>query len=506
MLDAGDIVDGKYEVVGILGKGGMGTVYEGRNLRIRRRVAIKILHPAVAANPDMVKRFEREATAAARIGNNHIVDVLDLGDLADGGRYIVMEFLDGENLAARFKRLTRVPPEHLLPIVVQALDGLEAAHNAGIIHRDLKPDNVYLVPDPGTEMEFVKLLDFGVSKFLELDAPEGQLTNAGTLVGTPHYMSPEQARGKQHIDHRTDIYAIGVMMYRGLSGNVPFEGESFNDLLFRIALEEARPLEHAVPDLDPHLVAVVKRAMARDANHRYPTARDLGQALEQWLLSRGISIRQFHPLNTGRFRAAGGNPTPTPSGAPMVSPMPMATSNSFPVTTNPTPTSGVHPGYGPSPQTTPSFVEAPTAHALRQTSSPTVGGIETPHTYTSRNKAIGVGMVFAVIMFGVAAASWFRYGRAIAESAPVDDVSPAPAASGNANVSDTIDEVPTTTPEPTAQTEEPEPSTTTPPEPRAKTPPRPGTYPVQKKAPPPAPNPEPSAAPKSSGREFTRDL
>src|SRR4051794_33750465 len=192
-LETGQIIDGKYKITRLLGEGGMGAVYEGENTRIHRKVAIKVLHAGVAAKADVVQRFEREAQAAGRIGSQHIVEVLDLGKLPGGERYMVMEYLDGEPLTQRIKVRGRVNPTELSPLLLQLLDGLGGAHHAGIIHRDLKPDNVFLVRRSG--QDFVKLLDFGVSKFTTV-GEELSMTKTGAVMGTPYYMSPEQARGQ----------------------------------------------------------------------------------------------------------------------------------------------------------------------------------------------------------------------------------------------------------------------------------------------------------------------
>src|SRR5688572_4085479 len=164
MLSTGDIIDGKYRIVRPLGEGGMGAVYEGENTRIHRRVAIKVLHSNVAEQQEAVQRFEREAQAAGRIGSEHIVEVLDLGTLANGDRYLVMEYLEGDSLSSRIKNKGRITPQELCPVAYQLLEGLAAAHGAGIIHRDLKPDNVYLLKSRAGKPDFVKLLDFGISK------------------------------------------------------------------------------------------------------------------------------------------------------------------------------------------------------------------------------------------------------------------------------------------------------------------------------------------------------
>jgi serine/threonine protein kinase len=240
MLNPGDIIDGKYRIVRLLGEGGMGAVYEGENTRIHRRVAIKVLHANVAEQGEAVARFEREAQAAGRIGSEHIVEVLDLGTLPSGDRYLVMEFLDGEGLGNRIKSRGKLTAHELSPIAFQLMEGLASAHGAGIIHRDLKPDNVFLLRTRGGKADFVKLLDFGISKFSALSGDSGfSMTRTGAVMGTPYYMAPEQAKGSRELDHRVDIYATGVILYEALTGQVPFNADTFNELLFKIV--EASP-------------------------------------------------------------------------------------------------------------------------------------------------------------------------------------------------------------------------------------------------------------------------
>jgi len=284
VLEPGAIIDGKYQIVRSIGAGGMGEVFEGENTRIRRRVAIKVLHASAALNPDAVDRFEREAQAAGRIGSDHILEVLDLGALEGGERFIVMEFLEGETLGQRIERLGRLAPQQLAPIMRQALTGLKAAHGAGIIHRDLKPDNVFICREKAGVPDFVKLIDFGISKFHSTGS-DMSMTRTGAVMGTPYYMSPEQARGSRDIDQRSDLYAMGVILYEALSGAKPFDAETFNELLFKIVLSTPPPLSESIPDIDRPFESIVYKAMARDAAHRFQSADDFIAALDQWAAS-----------------------------------------------------------------------------------------------------------------------------------------------------------------------------------------------------------------------------
>jgi serine/threonine-protein kinase len=289
-LNTGDIIEGKYRIVRLLGEGGMGAVYEGENTRIHRRVAIKVLHAAVAAKADVVQRFEREAQAAGRIGSEHIVEVLDLGNLPGGERFMVMEFLDGESLGERIKKRKRLTPQEAAPLLYQTLEGLAAAHQAGIVHRDLKPDNIYLLTSRGGQKDFVKVLDFGVSKFNVLDS-DMSMTKTGAVMGTPFYMSPEQARGAK-IDHRSDLYSVGVVMYQAVTGRLPFNAETFNELVFKIALENPEPAELIVPNLDPAFAQIMSKAMFRDVAGRFQTAREFQQAIHDWMM-RNMTPQDF---------------------------------------------------------------------------------------------------------------------------------------------------------------------------------------------------------------------
>ncbi|MGH7269223.1 MAG: serine/threonine-protein kinase, partial [Polyangiaceae bacterium] len=289
-LEAGHVIDGKYRLVRVIGTGGMGSVYEGENILIRRRVAIKVLHRSPGDDGEAVRRFEREAQAAGEIGNDHILDVLDIGSLPDGDRYLVMEFLDGETLAQRIKRFGQMKAEQIAPIAQQFLTALVAAHGAGIIHRDLKPENIFILRSKAGRADYVKLIDFGISKFSRPFEDGGRrMTRADAVLGTPCYMSPEQARGTADTDVRSDIYSCGVILYEAVTGRLPFEGQSFNDLMFKIALSDAPSPRSLVPTLDPEFAAFIERAIARDPASRFPSAQDFVGAIETWMAKSGVT-------------------------------------------------------------------------------------------------------------------------------------------------------------------------------------------------------------------------
>ena len=279
-LETGQVIEGKYRVERCIGEGGMGAVYAGENLRIKRRVAIKTLHSTVAQNGEIVARFEREAQAAGRIGSDHIMEVLDIGVLPSGERFIVMEFLDGEPLSKRIARCGQMTAPQLLPLIRQVLSGLGAAHAAGIIHRDLKPDNIFILRQKAGWTDFVKIIDFGISKFHSDQQGSMAMTRAGAIMGTPLYKSPEQANGSAEADARSDVYAVGMIMYEALAGSLPFNAKTLHELLFEIVLSELPRLATTLPDLDPAVAAIVTRATAKNREERFQTAQDMLEALE----------------------------------------------------------------------------------------------------------------------------------------------------------------------------------------------------------------------------------
>jgi eukaryotic-like serine/threonine-protein kinase len=312
-VTVGQLIDSKYRIVRLLGEGGMGAVYEGQNVRIGHRVAIKVLHAELAMRGDVLERFEREAQAAGKIGSEHIVEVYDLGELPGGARYMVMEFLDGENLSARVQTSGRMTAHAIAPLMLELLDGLGAAHAAGIIHRDLKPDNIFLVRDKKTGKDFVKIVDFGVSKFSQT-SPDAvmSMTRTGAVIGTPYYMSPEQAKGSKFTDHRSDLYSVGVVLFECATGQVPFQADTFNELMFKIVLEPPPDPEVIVQGLDPRFAAIIKKAMAREPGARYQNAAEFQQAVADWMATAGLT-------SSATFQAAPPPRPPMPSAAELAS-------------------------------------------------------------------------------------------------------------------------------------------------------------------------------------------
>lgn len=268
-------LDGKFRFLSSLGSGGMASVYLAINERVDREVAIKFLRPEVGRDPESVARFRSEAKAAGRIGNRHICEILDLGD-SPIGPYIVMERLRGVDLAALIRRQVRLAPGYAVRVVRHALEGLAAAHAAGIVHRDLKPGNIFLHrTDSGDTI--VKLMDFGVSKFLD-GTGEAQ-TASGILLGTPEYMAPEQLEGAHKIGPPADIWAMGAILYRGITGHQVFSGPSLGAVIKSMALDEVRPMSELVEGVPPELEQVIHRCLERSIPDRYQTPEQLSEAL-----------------------------------------------------------------------------------------------------------------------------------------------------------------------------------------------------------------------------------
>ncbi len=275
-----EVVGGKYRIVRFLASGGMGSVYEAQQIIVRRRFAVKFLHPELAVRRELLTRFQREAEAAGALESENVAAALDFGIASDGAPYIVLEYLVGESLEQLREREGPLPTMRAVNLVQQACRGVQAAHAAGIIHRDLKPHNLF-VCRRGDGTDLVKVLDFGVAK-LEVVERGGPETRTGTVLGTPSYMSPEQARGEKKVDHLSDVYALGAVLYELLSGKKPHPGDSHNAILHHIATQPAIPLARALPDLPAELAAIVERTLHDDVKQRPASAGELAEALAPW--------------------------------------------------------------------------------------------------------------------------------------------------------------------------------------------------------------------------------
>jgi eukaryotic-like serine/threonine-protein kinase len=271
---AGKVVGGKYRLTRRLGEGGMGEVYEAQHNVIGRRFAIKFLHAFLAQNTEAMTRFRHEAETAGGIEHENIGAALDFGTADDGTPYLVMEYLEGEDLAHLLVRTGPLPVARATYIVIQACRGLTAAHARGIVHRDLKPENLFVCRrTDGSDL--VKVVDFGIAKL----RTKVTVTQSGVTMGTPCYMSLEQAKGAKEVDHRTDIYALGVIMYEMLTGTRPYPGENYNEVLYNLFTTEPARLDSVRSGLPAGLSEVVHRAMAREARNRFDSADALADAL-----------------------------------------------------------------------------------------------------------------------------------------------------------------------------------------------------------------------------------
>ncbi len=268
---------GRYQVIRKIGQGGMGAVYEALHLSIGKRVAVKVLLEKFAKREAIIARLEQEARLATSIRHQHIIDINDFGNTEDGQTFVVMELLEGESLAECLHREQTLPEVRILTIAAQAASALAAAHNAGVVHRDVKPENLFLLRRK--DEDFVKVVDFGISKSLRSSDPDVEqsprLTQTGMVLGTPLYMSPEQARGDDDIDAGVDIYALGVIMYEAGTGRVPFMGTNYLSVISQVLSEEAPMPRSLRPELSEEFEAIVMRAMAKNRSDRYLTANDL---------------------------------------------------------------------------------------------------------------------------------------------------------------------------------------------------------------------------------------
>ncbi|MDO9018347.1 MAG: serine/threonine-protein kinase [Myxococcales bacterium] len=272
-------VFGRYTIAKKLGVGGMGAVYEAVHGDLRKRVALKTLHPEIARNPAMRARFLQEGQAASSIRHPHVVDVSDVGVEA-GMPYLVMEYLEGESLAARMARERPMDVAAAVDVMIPVLAAVSAAHAEGVVHRDLKPDNIFLARTRDG-MVVPKVLDFGISKVTDAKHDKN-LTATSAMMGTPHYMSPEQTQGSKNVDGRTDQYALGVILYECLTGSMPFDGDSLYNLMHAIMsapVAQPRSLNPAIPE---GFERAILRALERDPANRFASVRDLGRELLTW--------------------------------------------------------------------------------------------------------------------------------------------------------------------------------------------------------------------------------
>jgi hypothetical protein len=269
------VIAEKFRLNRLLGRGGMGSVWHATHLGLDVPCAVKFIEGEAAQLPEVQARFEREAKAAAHLRSPHVVQILDHG-VCEGTPYIAMELLDGEDLGKRLARVGRLPPHELLLVVAQVSRALTKAHSQGIVHRDLKPDNIFLVRDD--DREITKVLDFGIAKATGAGS-SGSSTRTGAMLGTPYYMSPEQAQGTRAVDARSDLWSLAVIVFEALTGQRPFESEALGDLLMRIIVAPIPLPSHYVSDLPPAIDAWWVKASQRDPALRFQTAKELNDGL-----------------------------------------------------------------------------------------------------------------------------------------------------------------------------------------------------------------------------------
>jgi serine/threonine protein kinase len=319
---------GHYRIQSFVARGGMGTVYRAEHHLIGKAAAVKVLRPELSRQPEVVQRFFNEARAASAIRHPGIIEVYDFGHLPDGRAYIVMELLQGETLAARLERCGRLSELSAAMIGRGISVALAAAHGLGIVHRDLKPDNIFLVPDPEMPTgERCKVLDFGIAKLDTGDLSSARNTRTGTCIGTPLYMSPEQARGSADLDHRSDLYSLGCMLHEMVTGDPPFMADGAAEILAMHLYGEIVPLVERVPEMSPAFAAVIEALLAKRPDDRFQSATEVVDALSQALpqLSERLSsivivpggiatLDQLEvPTPRAARRARGSSPAATPT-------------------------------------------------------------------------------------------------------------------------------------------------------------------------------------------------
>jgi serine/threonine-protein kinase len=364
---------GKYELVRLLGAGGMGAVYEGIHTDMGKRVAIKTLSPAVAEIPGARARFLREAQLTSKVRHPHIVDVSDVG--TEGGHaFLVMELLRGEDLSHRLERTGPLAPRELADIMLPVCSALVAAHDATIVHRDLKPHNIFLATGPhGIEP---KVLDFGISKSAD-GLTASALTRTGSVIGTPYYLAPEQIQDARAATPSSDQYALGVILYECLSGRRPFEGESLFSVFNAIINERPEPLVSRRPDLPPGLERVVDRAMSAESAKRYPSVRALGRALLPFASPKAQVVWG------DAFGPAEAEPEPPPAAARS-----SVATTPYDVAVTPAPRERV---------------SLPHQNTLSASSGQSLAGELMPEPPRSRGRVVLLGVLAATVIGGVAA-------------------------------------------------------------------------------------------------------
>ena len=314
----GRTLGGRYRLERKLGEGGMGAVYEAEHTGLGKHFAVKVLLDMFTKQRDVLLRFQQEARTASTIGHENIIDIVDIGEEKDGRWYIVMELLKGHDLAHALRDGGALPPARAASILRQICRALQAAHDKGIIHRDMKPENVFLTTH-GDNADFVKIMDFGISKVKQAH-DNVRLTQTGAVMGTPLYMAPEQARGDPDIDHRTDIYAVGVMAYEMFCGRPPFNGPTYIALLTQHLMEQPPRPSVVCPGIAPEIEALLLKSLEKDRNRRFESMAEMAAALSPITGAVGPGpYTQGMPVATPSVAGFG---TVTPSPWPGTGPLP----------------------------------------------------------------------------------------------------------------------------------------------------------------------------------------
>ena len=407
MQPAADIVVAeRFRLARLLGRGGMGSVWLAQHLGLDIPCAVKFIEGEFAQLPEAQARFEREAKAAASLRSPHVVQILDHG-VWQGTPYIAMELLEGEDLGKRLARIGRMAPHDVCTIVTQVTRALTKAHAAGIVHRDLKPDNIYLVRDD--DREIAKVLDFGIAKHSSTGL-EGGATKTGAMLGTPYYMSPEQAQGIKAVDHRSDLWSLAVIVYQALTARLPFESEALGDLLVKIIVAPIPMPTHVANDLPGPIDRWWAKAANRDPNLRYQSAKELcdglslvfGQSQLTDVMDRA-ELRAALGRAQGAAQGGGYAPATTPPGhcvaGGVPSPVPYNTPQPSAGNMHTTP----HPGYGAAPPPQLGFGGTPNPATHVITGAPMARTFGEPPPAAKSKAGVVVAIAAAVLVIGAAA-------------------------------------------------------------------------------------------------------
>jgi serine/threonine protein kinase len=398
-LAPGDILDGKYEIQRVLGKGGMGLVLGAMHVALRQPVALKLLLPKSLEDATTVSRFEREARAAAMLKSEHVARVIDVGRITNGSPYMVMELLEGGDLEQVVDSAGPLAPDIAVNYILQACEAIAEAHALGIIHRDLKPHNLFLARRVDGEAH-VKVLDFGISKLPNEE--EKALTRTTDVMGSPLYMAPEQLRSAREVDPRADVWALGAILFRLVTGRTPFDGETMAQLCARVLVEAPRPIRKLRPDIPEGLAQIIEHCLEKEPERRFGSVAELARALDPF------------SANTTLVRAA---------------------DRVLAIATRPPPSSHSVP---PSPVSVPPVSQGTVrlaAHhgALTGKSLPAIAASEPPPT--KKKGRSGVAIAIAVAIVGLGAGGWSMRGKWQKPEIPPP---PAPAVSAPPVVSETV--------------------------------------------------------------------